>query len=308
VPSIHNLWFGRLDRVRTTNDRTFWVAFAGAALVHALLIFGASSSTPKRLGEADGLLEAINVEFIEPEIATGTSGLHEGEPSAQALSTSALPRPEAPADASVTSATADTPKTPVSQSKPQQQALLSRPDPEAQREEEVQKEPPKETPKEQQKEPQKEPPKDAQKTEPQKEQKQQKSTASKSPPSKEKQGAAQLDFSLPSNFSVPSGGGASAVMRPAGITRSGENDDFGRDVIRALRKTMPPHERIYGRVTVRILLSPNGDVVELQLLRGSGSSYLDQVVMFSARQAVYPFPPKASTSLDRTFVVTYIYG
>ena len=97
-------------------------------------------------------------------------------------------------------------------------------------------------------------------------------------------------------------------MRPAGITRSGENDDFGRDVIRALRKTMPAHEKIFGRLTVRILLSPNGDVVEIQLLKGSGNSYLDQIVMFSARQAVYPFPPKGAPAIDRTFVVTYIYS
>ena len=30
--------------------------------------------------------------------------------------------------------------------------------------------------------------------------------------------------------------------------------------------------------------------------------------MFSARQASYPFPPKGATSIDRMFVVTYIYS
>src|SRR5262249_52996111 len=136
----------------------------------------------------------------------------------------------------------------------------------------------------------------------------QKNAASKSPATKDKQASTQLDFSLPSNFRVPSGGGASAVSRPDGITRSGENDEFGREVVRALRKTMPLHEKIYGRVTVRFLLSERGALVDLQLLRGSGSSYLDQIVMFAARQTSFPFPPKASTSLDRTFTVTYIYG
>lgn len=41
-------------------------------------------------------------------------------------------------------------------------------------------------------------------------------------------------------------GRSAAIGRPPGITRSGQNDDFGRGVVRALRQT--------GRVTVRLLL------------------------------------------------------
>ena len=123
---------------------------------------------------------------------------------------------------------------------------------------------------------------------------------------RKRQALPQLDFSLPSNFSLPSGGGGSAVTRPAGITRSGENDDFGRDVIRALRKTMPAENTI-SRVTVRFVLSPNGDLVDLQMVKGSGNPYLDQAVMFAVRQSVFPFPPKGSTAVDRVFMVTYIY-
>jgi TonB family protein len=98
------------------------------------------------------------------------------------------------------------------------------------------------------------------------------------------------------------------MVRPPGITRSGENDDFGRDVVKALRKTMPAHQKIFGKVTVRILLSPNGDLVELQMVRGSGDPILDQTVMFAVRQSVFPFPPKGSTAVDRTFMITYIYS
>jgi periplasmic protein TonB len=311
VPSIYNLWFRRVDRLRTSNDRTFWASLAGAALLHAALILSAIGSTARHLGEADGLQDAINVEFVEPEALAGV-GPNETEPSTEPASDARplqLPRPQT--EPWQTSSVPDKPPTEASEARPQQlpqqQAMLTRPDPDAQMPEETQKEPAKEPQKEPAKEPQKEAAKEPQKEVP-KQKETQKSVAPKSPASKDKQASTQLDFSLPSNFNVPSGGGASAVMRPPGITRSGENDEFGRDVVRALRKSMPAHERIYGRVTVRILLSERGDLVDLQLLRGSGNSYLDQIVMFAARQTSFPFPPKASTAIDRTFVVTYIYG
>ncbi len=102
------------------------------------------------------------------------------------------------------------------------------------------------------------------------------------------------------------GGSSSAVQRPPGITRSGENDEFARNVIRALQKTMP---RIHanGRVTVRIVLSENGSRADVQLLKSGGDSDLDFNVVFAARQTAYPFPPNKSTLVDRTFTVTYIY-
>jgi len=302
VPSIHNLWFHCVDRVRTTNDRTFWIGFAGAAMLHVALIFGASSSTPRQLGEKDGLQDAINVDFVEPSALADNAGPHEGEASAEPSSNSALqvPRPAADTDAWQTSSTPDKPKEPSTvEEKPQQQAMLTRPDPEAQQEQtEAQKETPKETHKELQKESQKETQKAQKET--------QKPATPKSPATKDKHASAPLDLSLPSNlFNAPVGGG-SAVTRPAGITRSGENDDFGRDVIRALRKTMPA-ENTTGRVTVRFALTPNGDLVDLQMVKGSGNPYLDQAVVFAVRQSVFPFPPKGSTAVDRVFMVTYIY-
>lgn len=287
-----------MDRVRKTNDRSFWTALAGAALLHAALILSAAvGSTARQLGETDGSQDAISVEFADPETLAG-SGPHEAEPNTEPASDS---RPLQVPQTWQTSSVPDKSQTEASEAKPQQQlAMLSRPDPDAQMPEETKQEPPKEPPKEPQKETQKEVPK-------QKET--QKTVAPKSPSSKDKQASAQLDFSLPSNFNLPSGGGGGfATTRPPGITRSGENDEFGREVVRALRKSMPVHERIYGRVTVRIFLSERGDLVDLQLLRGSGSSYLDQIVMFAARQTSFPFPPKASTAIDRIFTVTYIYG
>jgi TonB family protein len=126
--------------------------------------------------------------------------------------------------------------------------------------------------------------------------------AAPKPPQKE----AKLDLSMPDLPAVPGGSGA-AMARPAGYTRSGENDEFGRGVIRALRKTLPRPRDVRGRVTVRFLLSPNGDLVEVQLLSSAGIPLLDREVVFSVKQASFPFPPRNAPPVDRTFLVTYIY-
>ena len=117
-----------------------------------------------------------------------------------------------------------------------------------------------------------------------------------------------LDLSVPydGGSSAADAGASSAVQRPPGITRSGENDEFARNVIRALQRTMP-RERALGRVTVRIVLSENGSRADVKLLKSGGDPDLDFNVMFSARQTAYPFPPKNATLVDRTFTVTYIY-
>ncbi len=112
------------------------------------------------------------------------------------------------------------------------------------------------------------------------------------PPAKKKQ--AKLDLSPPSaapSVQAIGPGRAAGASRPPGITRSGENDDFGRGVIRALRATMPPPNGTFGRVTVRLLLNNNGDLAEVQVLEPSGKPGLDQNVVFSTKQAYFPLPP-----------------
>ncbi len=63
----------------------------------------------------------------------------------------------------------------------------------------------------------------------------------------------------------------------------------------------------YGRVTVRLLLNENGDLVDVQVVSPSGKPLLDQSVVFSTKQASFPLPPRGSTQIDRTFIVTYVY-
>lgn len=119
---------------------------------------------------------------------------------------------------------------------------------------------------------------------------------------------AKLDLAVPPAMqaAIPGGRGA-GVERPAGITRSGENDAFARGVIRALQQTMPQLRETRGRVKVKITLDKNGNLVSTQVLMPSNVAGLDQSVVFATRQTSFPLPPYKAVPADLVFVVTYIY-
>jgi periplasmic protein TonB len=117
--------------------------------------------------------------------------------------------------------------------------------------------------------------------------------------------APPLDLRLPDASFAPMGRSA-AFSRPPGITRSGENDEFGRGVIAALRRTMPANNA-RSQVTIRLLLSDKGNLIEVRLIRSGGDPILDQNVLFAVKQSNFPIPPVGSTEVDRAFMVTYIY-
>ncbi len=102
-------------------------------------------------------------------------------------------------------------------------------------------------------------------------------------------------------------GNSSSFARPIDITRSGENDEFGRGVIRALRQTMPSPWGLKSRVTIKFLLTETGQVAEMRLVNGSGYPLVDQSVLFAASHSSFPRPPRGSKVSDRIFLVTYIY-
>jgi TonB family protein len=117
-------------------------------------------------------------------------------------------------------------------------------------------------------------------------------------------GALKLD---PPDSPMLGTGRDATVGRPPNITRSGENDEFGRGVVRALRRTMPSPSGVNRRVTIRLVLSETGNLVNIALVRSSGDQQFDQSIMFAARQSSFPIPPAGSTLSDRLFLVTYIY-
>jgi TonB family protein len=268
----------------------FWLALSCATLAHALLIVGIGRSAPHYLGDPGGRSGAINVELVdEAELQSRATGVMPPDPQpapvpaaqpAQPAAEAAPPEPEQPSEPDSAQQAAVLP--PTETETPSLPDRAAKPAPlQSGAEEALAK---KAAPKRQ----------DAAKPKPE-----------LKPPK-------QLDLSVPLSLAMrdaSSGaqGGASSATRPPGITRSGENDRFGRDVIRALKKTMPPPSGIKGRVTIRLFLNERGNIAKVQLVQSGGDSTLDESVVFSAHQASFPFPPNGATLADRTFLVTYIY-
>jgi TonB family protein len=98
-----------------------------------------------------------------------------------------------------------------------------------------------------------------------------------------------------------------AVGRPPNITRSPENDEFGRGVVRAMRRTMPASSKT-GRMTIRLSLDEKGKLHEIQVVRSQSDAQLEKMLLNAAKETSFPTPPLGSTIADRTFLVTYIYG
>ena len=280
-------------------EHRFWIGLSCVALLHASAIVGAGRSLPRHLGERDGSPEAISVELVDPSELGGPRAAPPVVPS-----NAALPRPVAPPDTgSATSpppapsktATVASPATPPAADATSPSAaapiLEDKKAASAPSKKEAAAPPaPTET----------------------------LSPSSAAPPGSTASPPAEagktktspklsLQLDLPPNFVAPSGLSTAAV-RPPDITRSGENDEFGRRVIRALRQTMPPARGEVGRVTVRLLLTATGDLSELQLVRPAADPALTQSVVFAVRQSSFPIPPTGATRSDRTFLVTYIYN
>jgi len=285
---------------RQLSERRFWIGLSCVALLHASAIVGVGRSLPRHLGERDGSPDAISVELVDPSEL--------GAPSATpppAPSNAAPPRPAAAADPGSTSSPTPTAReaVPPAPSSPAPAADTAAPSfaapiledkkPATSASKKEAAAPP--APAEALSPPSAAPP-----------------GATGSPPA-EATGKAKtnpklaLQLDLPPNFVAPSGLSTAAV-RPPDITRSGENDEFGRRVIRALRQTMPPSRGELGKVTVRLLLSATGDLSELQLVRSAADPVLTQSVVFAVRQSSFPIPPTGATRSDRTFLVTYIYN
>jgi TonB family protein len=283
----------------------FWIALATAALVHLMFIVGIAVSHPRVVGDPKGNAGAIDVDIVD-----GSELKSSG-----------------------TEAAAAPPPQPEQQAQPQQQPQEQPPEKEAeqqpeQKQAEAEPPPPEAKPEKEPEQaaaaplaleptPSDEPvlPESKEAAKPEKKPEEKKTPAKKTEPKPTEQKKASRPKTSALDLSVPwsamqgsnSEGGDSSATRPPGITRSGENDRFGREVIRALKKTMPPSYGTRTRVTIRILLDPRGNVQQLELVQSGGKHDLDQDVVFAARQAVYPFPPKNATVADRTFLVTYVY-
>ncbi len=260
-----------LDATKISRQPIFLIGLFAAAAVHAALILGLIGAPSRYIGDPEGSSRVINVELID-----------EAEFQNSAPSTS---RPDNPPSA----ATVAPPPQPEEPRPQPEEPSASEPDlPQKSAEQ-----PPLETEKPKTPSPQDTP---------------EKRKVTEIDPNYELKPPATLDLRVPF-YATTTGAqrSSSGSTRPPGITRSGENDKFGRDVIRSLRKMMPPPRGIKGRVTIRIFLDGQGNIAKAELVQSGGNRELDQSVLFSAQQATFPYPPKGATVADRTFRVTYIY-
>lgn len=276
-------------RLPAGRDRQFYIGLACAALLHLSIIVGmlVDKGEGRRMGEPDASPDGVSVVIVDAaDIKSRTTVPSEmpatppPQPQPQPQQKPSPPQPEAEA-------------TPEPPQKPQATApapqLPQRPplDPDA----------PGEPPPPQQQPPQPKQP-------PQRPQKQ----AAARPANPAPAAPPVLNLNLNPSPSFQSRGGSFAPTRPPGITRSGENDEFGRGVIRALQRTVPQLVNTVGRVTVRILINTKGNLASVEVLRPSGVGNIDQSVVFAVKQASFPIPPDNSTDIDRTFFVTYIFS
>jgi TonB family protein len=261
---------------RRAQDRRFWIGVACAALAHAAILIGViSTSSDRRVGEPDASPEGIAVELVDAADLASRSTVAADNPPA---STGSLaPPPQKPSPEPARPQEDATPAT-----EPEAQHA---PPPAPKNSDAIEKAPEHPT------------------SEPHK-----KETSKAAPTSKSaslQRPHDPLELSLPDAALAPAGRSA-AFARPPNITRSGENDEFGRAVIRALRRTMPGSDRL-GQVTIRLFLSETGNLLEARLVRSGGDPIMDQNVVFAAKQASFPIPPNGATIADRTFLVTYVY-
>ncbi|HET6927475.1 MAG TPA: TonB family protein [Hyphomicrobiaceae bacterium] len=262
---------------RRAQDRRFWIGVACAALVHAAILIGVvSSSSQRRIGEPSASPEGIAVELVDAADLESRSTVTADNPPANTGSLAPPPQRPSPEPARPPQEDA----TPATEPEVQHAPLPAPKNPDA-----IEKAPEHPT------------------SEPHK-----KETSKAAPTSKSaslQRPHDPLELSLPDAALAPAGRSA-AFARPPNITRSGENDEFGRGVIRALRRTMPGSDRL-GQVTIRLLLSETGNLLEAHLVRSGGDPIMDQNVVFAAKQASFPIPPNGATVADRTFLVTYVY-
>ena len=321
-------------------DSRFWIAVSAALTLHVAVLVGIASKPPRQVGEANGAEDAISVSMVtESELNSRSMSAAAAElPPAQPAPTPPVETAQPPPEPKPEPKAAE-PAPPVPDTKPEpEKSAETAPEPkqsEQKIEDRAELKPT--TADDASEKPAEKPPapesKDAKKTEGQdkvratiteglpddaltikepvsKPLKQPQPKPPPKTPAAQPQKTAKLDLSLPQpslQAPVTGGGRRASFERPPGITKSGANDDFARGVIRSLQATMPQLREVLGRVTVRITLNDNGNIVDVQVVRPSNLADVDQAVVFAARQTSYPFPPPNSVPADRTFVVTYIY-
>ncbi len=301
----------RLVQPLDRGQRMFRVALVLAFLIHAAALIEVGRSRPqKSLGDRSGAPDAIAVDLVTeadlksreavamPPMGAPTPPAAEPptpEPEAQPQP---QPTPEPQPQPQPEAATPPAPKEPPVEEKKQEQAAL--PDFESAIQELATTPLPTK--------PAETPPTPEEAKPEEKRQEATKPAEKQTPPAqpakKKPQQQARID---PNEFQNAPPGRSTGATRPPGITRSGENDDFGRGVIRALRQTMPaPRGTLRARHGAA---HPDRErPISGKCSCSTPPARTSIRTWYSpAKQTYFPLPPYNSTVVDRTFLITYVY-
>jgi protein TonB len=320
-PDELTAWRGGSSEPRRDRAFPMWVGIAAAC--HLLFVIGLYTAPPRVLGDPGGSADGVSVEIVTEAQAMGRAAVAE---EAAGIAVAASPpvetpppappaqqaetQPPMPAEPPPAAEAPQAPPAPVEQAAAEAAKpalpppleglgapLLLQPEPSKKAEEKPQEKAPAKAAQP--------PPQETKEVRPQEKPKQQRREQPQHAPQK----TAKLDLSMPpSMMMAPPGAGGAGVSRPPGHTRSGENDTFFRGVVRALQIAMPQLRDTVGIVTIRIFLDMNGNLVRTEVLSPSGVPGLDQSVVFSTKQASFPFPPRNATPADLEFRIRYLYN
>jgi protein TonB len=322
-----------------TGQRAFRIALAVAFLIHAAFLIQIGRAVPRAVGNPAGQTDAIAVDLVSAADLKSREAFALPPPGASPVAPSPPPQPQTPPPEPAVEPAPPEPTPPVAEPKPAPPepappSEVPKPDapkpeaevkpPETPKPDSKSAEPAKSTlqdfesalpdlatvPMPSEKDEAAEPPK----PEPDAPDATQEPTENTKPkeekrpePAKKKTAALDMRSPSPKELANAPAGRSAAATRPPGITRSGENDEFGRAVVLALRGTMPPPRGVLGSVVVRLILTENGDLANVTVLQPSGRGSLDESVVFATKQTYFPLPPYKSTLADRTFTIRYVY-
>jgi protein TonB len=78
--------------------------------------------------------------------------------------------------------------------------------------------------------------------------------------------------------------------------------EYERYVQQALAKAKPKSGLCCGTVRVKLVISPDGEIASLEVIKSSGNRRLDDAALVAVRRARFPRPPPGMTYEQRWFV------
>jgi protein TonB len=82
---------------------------------------------------------------------------------------------------------------------------------------------------------------------------------------------------------------------------------YANAVAEALDRTKPKRVPAYGSVKVKLVVSTDGELASLEILKSSGNRRLDDAILASVRRTKLPVPPPSLSLKERWFERTYRY-